>query len=92
MVRNQTFLNVTLSTKIKPMVNAGVLDGSAPVSMLMSHKCKTFDNYAEKVFFPHMLEKLETVGRLDIMWNPYLPQNLKQGTRQKRGSSCRVVS
>ena len=72
------------------MVNAGVWDGSALLAMLMSHKCKAFDNYAEKVFLPHMLEKLESVGRLDILWNPYLPQSLKQATRSKRGSSCRV--
>ena len=76
--------------KIKPMVNAGVLDGSALFHMLMSHKCKTFDNYAGKVFLPYMLEKMESVGHLDIIWNPYLPQSLKQATGQKRGSSCRV--
>ena len=44
----------------------------------------------EKVFFPHMLEKLEYVDRLDIIWDRYLPQSLNQATRQKRGSSCRV--
>ena len=49
--------------KIKPMVNAGVLDGSDLVHMLMSDKCKTFDDYAEKVFLLHVLEKLESVGR-----------------------------
>ena len=37
-----------------------------------------------------MLEKLEFVGRLDLIWNLCLPQSLKQATRQKRGSSCRV--
>ena len=41
----------------------GVLDGSALVHMLLSHKCKTFDNYAEKVFLPH------------ITWVPYLPRS-----------------
>ena len=48
------------STKIKPMVNAEVLDGSDPVHMLMLHKCKTFDDYANEGFLPHMLEKLES--------------------------------
>ena len=73
------------------MVNAGVLNGSALVHMLMSHKCKTFDDYAGKVLLLYMLENLESVGRLDIIWNPYLPQSLKQATGQKRGSSCRVL-
>ena len=72
--------------KIKPMVNAGALYGSDLVHMLMSHKCKTVDDYAEKVFLPHMLEKLESVGRFDTIWIPYL----SQATRQKRGSTCRV--
>ena len=64
--------------------------GPSSYVKLMSHKCKTFHDYAGKVFLPYMLEKLESVGRLDIIWNPYLPQSLKQATRQKRGSSCRV--
>ena len=72
------------STKIKPMVNAEVLDGSALVHMLILHKCKTFDDYAEKVFFPHTPEKLESVDRLDIIWDRYLLQILKQTTRQER--------
>ena len=56
----------------------------------MPHKCKTFDEYAEKVFLPHMLEKLKSVDRLDIIWDRYLPQSLKQATKQKRGSNCRM--
>ena len=59
------------------MVNAWGLDGSDLLHMLMSHKCKTFYDYAEKVFLPHMLEKLEFVGRLDIIWNPYPPIEFK---------------
>ena len=48
------------------------------------------NDYAEKVFFPHMLEKLEYVDRLDVIWDRYLPKSLKQATRLKRGSSCRI--
>ena len=79
-----------LSMKIKTMVYAWVLNCSDLVHMLMSHKCKTFDDHAEKVFLPHMLEQLESVVRLDIIWNPYLRQSLKQATRRKKGSSCRM--
>ena len=78
------------STKIKPMVNAEVLDGLTLVHMLMPHKCKFFDDYAGKVFLPQMLKKLESVDRLNIIWDRYLPQSLKQAARQKRGSSCHV--
>ena len=52
----------------------GVLDGSALVHMLMSHKYKTVDDYAEKVFLPRMLEKLESADLLDA----------GQATREKR--------
>ena len=36
----------------------------------------------QKKYFPHMLKKLEYVGRLDIIWDRYLPQSLKQATIQ----------
>ena len=73
------------------MVNTEVLDDSDLVHMLMPHKCKTFYDYAEKkLFLPHMLEKLEYLDSLDIIWDRYLPQSLKQATKQKRGSNCRV--
>ena len=41
-----------------------------------------------------MLEKLESVGRLDIIWNPYLPQSLKQATIQKEEEAvvCQLKS
>ena len=54
-----------------------VLDGLALVHMLMSQRCETFDDCAEKVFLPHMLEKLESVDCLDIIWDCYLLQSLK---------------
>ena len=38
----------------------------------------------------HMLEKLESVDRLDIIWDCFLPQGLNQATKQKRGSNYRV--
>ena len=72
------------------MVNAEVLDDSDLIHMLMLHKRKTVDDYTEKVFLPPMLEKFESEDCLDIIWNRYLPQGLKQATKHKRGSNCRV--
>ena len=72
------------STRIKPMVNGEVLDGSVLVHMLMPSKCETFDYYPEKVFLSRMLEKLESKDRLDIIWYRYLPQSLQQATKQKK--------
>ena len=38
----------------------------------------------------HMLQKLEPADILDIIWDCYLPQSLKQATKHKRGSNYRV--
>ena len=74
----------TSSTRIKPTVNTEVLDGSVLVHMLMPYKCETLDDYPEKVFLSHMLEKLEPIDRLDIIWYRYLPQSLQQATKKRR--------
>ena len=53
----------------------------------------TFDDYAEKVFIPYLRMQLETSMRLDIAWDIYIPDSLKESTREKRGKGvCRKVS
>ena len=56
----------------------------------MRHKlktgtAKTFAEYSEKVFIPHLKSYLATTERLDIVWDQYLPNSLKAHTREKRG-------
>lgn len=66
-----------------PVVDAKVLDGAAIVKMLPP---KTFLEYARTVFEPYILRQLDTVSRLDVVWDVYLPDSLKAATREKRGS------
>ena len=43
----------------------------------------TFDDNAEKVFIPNLRMQLETSMRLDIVWDTYIPDSLKESTREK---------
>jgi len=77
-----------------PAVDALVLDGAAIVQMLHPVQCKTFADYATKIFVPHIKSQLNKVFRLDLVWDQYLSNSLKAATRSKRGSGMRrkVVS
>ena len=72
-----------------PVVDAKVLDGAAIVQMLPPKLSKTFLEYTRTVFEPYILRQLETVSRLDVVWDVYLPDSLKTATREKRGSGVR---
>ena len=72
-----------------PTVDAKVLDGAAIVQMLIPKVAKTFQDYADNVFIPYILRQLETVSRIDVVWDLYLPGSLKAATREKRGSGLR---
>lgn len=52
--------------------------------------CKTFLDYREKVFKPYILHQLNTVERLDVVWDRYKADSLKASTRQKRGEGDRL--
>lgn len=79
------------SSSESPTTTAKVLDGAAIVQMLPPrHGCKTFQDYAEKVFRPYILQQLGTVERLDVIWDRYKHDSLKAGTRQKRGKGDRI--
>ena len=68
-----------------PTVDAKVLDGSVIVHLLQPGATKTFQEYADQIFKPYILSQLEMVERLDIVWDVYRPDSLKQGARENRG-------
>ena len=72
-----------------PSVSTLVIDGAALVNMLAPQQCKTFDDYAVKIFLPHISAKLKQVRRLDLVWDQYLQHSLKSMTRDKRGLGVR---
>ena len=60
-----------------PPVDAKCLDGAAVVRMLSPGSAKTFQDYASKVFIPHVLAYLKTADRIDIVWDVYRSESLK---------------
>ncbi len=66
-----------------------ILDGPAIVQMLPPGKCKTFQEYAQTVFIPYVQSSLENIKRLDIVWDVYKANSLKQSVRESRGTGLR---
>jgi len=61
-----------------------VLDGAAVVQKLQSAASKTFEEYAKHIFVSYVSTKLQTVLRLDLVWDTYLADSLKGSTHPKR--------
>jgi len=49
-----------------------------------------FNEYAEQVFIPHLEKQLQGTARLDVVWDTYTPDSLKDCTREKRGKGVRT--
>jgi len=57
--------------------------------MLPPGRAKTFNDYASKVFLPYITSQLQHTSRVDIIWDEYLTDSLKAGTKKKRGRGIR---
>ncbi|XP_071962143.1 uncharacterized protein [Antedon mediterranea] len=67
-----------------------VFDGAAIVHALSSNHAFTFDDYGDnKVFLPCTRQQLQNSNRIDIVWDTYRTDSLKQSTREKRGKGVR---
>ena len=66
-----------------------VMDGAAIVHFLPTTGVATFNDYAENVFIPYLQMQLQSTMRIDIVWDTYLPDSLKESTREKRGKGVR---
>lgn len=74
----------------RPSVDAVVLDGAAIVNMLPPGKCKTFKECPETVFLPYVVNyRTQNVRRINLVWDCYLENSLKQGTCEARGTGTR---
>ena len=49
---------------------------------------KTFHDYAKQVFIPYIKGQLQHAKRVDVVWDEYIPNSLKE-TREKRGKGIR---
>lgn len=66
-----------------------VFDGAVIVHSLPTNIASTFDGYADLVFIPYVLSQLQHSIRVDIVWDAYTPESLKESTREKRGVGVR---
>ena len=66
-----------------------VLDGAVIVQMMKLAVAKNFDDYAQNVFKPYLSPKLQTVSRLDLVWDRSIADSLKGRTRSKHGTGVR---
>ena len=74
-----------------PNVEAKVLDGSVTVKLLCPKGCKTFSDYASTVFLPYINDQKQDCKQLDIVFDVYLENSLKRGTRERRGFGNRHI-
>ena len=73
-----------------PRADAKILDGAFVVQMLPTNTSHTFQEYCNTIFLPYILGQLRwTVQRLSVVWDVYLSDSLKAGTRQQRGQGQR---
>ncbi len=75
-------------------IDVTLIDGASVVHSLDPKKVlsstqnlKTFKDYSGHVFIPHIMERLQFVKRLDIIWDRYIPDSLKSHVRCQRGTS-----
>ena len=66
-----------------------ILDGAAIVHSLPTAAAKTFTEYADDIFIPYLSKQLHATTRLDVVWDTYIPDSLKESTRDKRGKGIR---
>ena len=78
-----------VGTKESPNASVVVLDYALCVQMLKPQFCKNSMEYIEKIFLPYIKQSIENVQKLDLVWDEYIPNNLKASTRQKRGTGAR---
>jgi len=71
-------------------VDAYVLDGAVIVQMLSPGTSKTFADYRDNIFIPHIRSYLKRSTRVDVVFDVYSPSSLKAGCREKRGTGLRT--
>jgi len=81
--------NVTNSHGTSLDVDCKVLDGPAVVHFLVPGTCGTFEDYAKEIFLPYVVKELDTLSRINIVWDGYKSDSLKNATREKRGCGTR---
>ena len=69
--------------QVKIVDGAALAQGLEPKSS--SQRSITFSDYAQNVFVPNILRKMNTCDRCDVVWDIYREDSLKAHTRATRG-------
>ena len=72
-----------------PVIDVKTLDGAAIVNMLPRDHSKTFEKYAKNLFLPYLEAQARNVKRLDVVWDRYIQDSLKNSARESRGQGVR---
>lgn len=82
---------VSPTTVYEPNVSCVIIDGAAAlVHMLIPQSSQTFQQYCDQIVCPYVFMRLKTADRVDLVFDRYLEERLKNDTRQLRGSGPRV--
>ena len=60
------------------------------LALASSRNVSTFADYGESVFNTYIKKELLTCNRIDIVWDVYNAESLKNCTREKRGQGTRL--
>ena len=66
-----------------------IFDGAAVVHSLQTSSAATFGDYGDNVFLPWTKQQLQDCDRIDIVWDTYKTDSIKEATREKRGKGIR---
>ena len=55
-----------------------ILDGAVIVHLLSPANATTFDDYANNVFIPYVKRQLDTSRRVDVVWDVYVANSIKE--------------
>jgi len=82
-------LEVSNQSTPPTLFDAKVFDGAAVAHFLPTLSALTFCEYAENTFLSFLRNQLNTAKRIDMVWDVYRPESLKESTREKRGKGKR---
>ena len=69
--------------------HAKIIDGPAIVHILLCKLISTFEDYSNTVFNSWIKKELLSCDRIDIIWDVYKEDSLKESTREKWGKGIR---
>ena len=76
---------------ITDQVDVEEIDGASMVHKERPSKTiATFEDYANQVIIPHIVDVLQTADEADILWDLYFDQSLKENCRENRGTGQRT--